>query len=110
VNVVGAVYDQNSFLFKRTVEVKGYLRLAGGPTQSADSKDSFIIRADGSVVSKRSQSGVFGNTFESSHLEAGDTVIIPEKVPRPSALRNFINYTQIFSQLALGAAAIAVLQ
>jgi protein involved in polysaccharide export with SLBB domain len=110
VNVVGAVYDQNSFLFKRAVEVKGYLRLAGGPTQSADSKDSFIIRADGSVVSKRSQSGVFGNTFESSHLEAGDTVIIPEKVPRPSALRNFINYTQIFSQLALGAAAIAVLQ
>jgi protein involved in polysaccharide export with SLBB domain len=110
VNVVGAVYDQNSFLFKRTEEVKGYLRLAGGPTQSADSKDSFIIRADGSVVSKRSQSGVFGNTFESSHLQAGDTVIIPEKVPRPSALRNFINYTQIFSQLALGAAAIAVLQ
>jgi protein involved in polysaccharide export with SLBB domain len=110
VNVVGAVYDQNSFLFKRTEEVKGYLRLAGGPTQSADSKDSFIIRADGSVVSKRSQSGVFGNTFESSHLEAGDTVIIPEKVPRPSGLRNFINYTQIFSQLALGAAAIAVLQ
>jgi protein involved in polysaccharide export with SLBB domain len=110
VNVVGAVYDQNSFLFKRTEAVKGYLRLAGGPTQSADSKDSFIIRADGSVVSKRSQSGVFGNTFESSHLEAGDTVIIPEKVPRPSALRNFINYTQIFSQLALGAAAIAVLQ
>ena len=110
VNVVGAVYDQNSFLFKRTEAVKGYLRLAGGPTQSADSKDSFIIRADGSVVSKRSQTGVFGNTFESSHLEAGDTVIIPEKVPRPSALRNFINYTQIFSQLALGAAAIAVLQ
>jgi protein involved in polysaccharide export with SLBB domain len=110
VNVVGAVYDQNSFLFKRTEAVKGYLRLAGGPTESADSKDSFIIRADGSVVSKRSQSGVFGNTFESSHLEAGDTVIIPEKVPRPSALRNFINYTQIFSQLALGAAAIAVLQ
>jgi hypothetical protein len=44
------------------------------------------------------------------HLNAGDTVVIPEKVPHPSGLRNFINYTQIFSQLALGAAAIAVLQ
>ncbi len=43
-------------------------------------------------------------------LNAGDTVVVPEKVPRPSGLRNFINYTQIFSQLALGAAAIAVLQ
>jgi hypothetical protein len=62
------------------------------------------------VVSRHSQSGVFGNTFASMRLNAGDTVVVPEKVPRPSGLRNFINYTQIFSQLALGAAAIAVLQ
>jgi protein involved in polysaccharide export with SLBB domain len=110
VNVVGAVYDQNSFLFKNTQSVGSYLRLAGGPTKSADGKDSFIIRADGSVISRKSQKGVFGNTFASMHLNAGDTVVIPEKVPHPSGLRNFINYTQIFSQLALGAAAIAVLQ
>jgi protein involved in polysaccharide export with SLBB domain len=110
VNVVGAVYDQNSFLFRNTQAVGSYLRLAGGPTKSADGADSFIIRADGSVVSRKSQKGVFGNTFASMHLNAGDTVVIPEKVPHPSGLRNFINYTQIFSQLALGAAAIAVLQ
>jgi protein involved in polysaccharide export with SLBB domain len=110
VNVVGAVYDQNSFLFRDSREVRSYLRLAGGPTKSADGGDSFIIRADGSVVSRHSRNGVFGNTFATMRLNAGDTVVIPEKVPRPSGLRNFINYTQIFSQLALGAAAIAVLQ
>jgi protein involved in polysaccharide export with SLBB domain len=110
VNVVGAVYDQNSFLFRNTQEVGSYLRLAGGPTKSADGRDSFIIRADGSVVSRHSKSGVFGNTFASMRLNAGDTVVVPEKVPRPSGLRNFVSYTQIFSQLALGAAAIAVLQ
>jgi protein involved in polysaccharide export with SLBB domain len=110
VNVVGAVYDQNSFLFRNSQEVRSYLRLAGGPTKSADGGDSFIIRADGSVVSRHSRNGVFGNTFATMRLNAGDTVVIPEKVPRPSGLRNFINYTQIFSQLALGAAAIAVLQ
>ncbi len=110
VNVVGAVYDQNSFLYKNTQAVASYLRLAGGPTKSADGVDSFIIRADGSVVSRHSQSGVFGNTFASMHLNPGDTIVVPEKVPRPSGLRNFINYTQIFSQLALGAAAIAVLR
>jgi len=38
VNVVGAVYDQNSFLFRSTQEVGSYLRLAGGPTKSADGK------------------------------------------------------------------------
>jgi protein involved in polysaccharide export with SLBB domain len=110
VNVVGAVYDQNSFLFRSSEEVGSYLRLAGGPTKSADGKDSFVIRADGSVVSRNSKNGVFGNTFASLRLNAGDTVVVPEKVPRPSGLRNFISYTQIFSQLALGAAAIAVLQ
>ncbi|MGB8537892.1 MAG: SLBB domain-containing protein [Acidobacteriaceae bacterium] len=110
VNVVGAVYDQNSFLFRNTQPVGNYLRLAGGPTKSADGKDSFVIRADGSVVSRNSKNGVFGNTFAGLRLNAGDTVVVPEKVPRPSGLRNFINYTQIFSQLALGAAAIAVLQ
>jgi protein involved in polysaccharide export with SLBB domain len=110
VNVVGAVYDQNSFLFRNTQPVGSYLRLAGGPTKSADGGDSFVIRADGSVVSRKSQNGIFGNGFTSMRLNAGDTLVVPEKVPRPSGLRNFINYTQIFSQLALGAAAIAVLQ
>lgn len=110
VNVVGAVYDQNSFLYRSSRAVGTYLRLAGGPTKSADRSDSFIIRADGSVISHQSQKGVFGNTFTSMRLNAGDTVVVPEKVPRPSGLRNFISYTQIFSQLALGAAAIAVLQ
>jgi protein involved in polysaccharide export with SLBB domain len=110
VNVVGAVYDQNSFLFRDAQAVNSYLRLAGGPTKSADGQDSFIIRADGSVVSRQSQKGVFGNNFASVRLNAGDTVVVPEKVPRASGLRNFVNYTQIFSQLAFGAAAIAVLQ
>jgi protein involved in polysaccharide export with SLBB domain len=110
VNVVGAVYDQNSFLFNQRQQVGAYVRLAGGPTRDADDKHAFIIRADGSVVSRQSRTGVFGNTFVSTRMNPGDTVVIPEKVPRPSALRNFVNYSQIFSQLALGAAAIAVLQ
>ncbi len=110
VNVVGAVYDQNSFLFRDAQAVGSYLRLAGGPTKSADRQDSFIIRADGSVISRQSQKGVFGNNFAAVRLNAGDTVVVPEKVPRPSGLRNFVNYTQIFSQLAFGAAAIAVLR
>jgi protein involved in polysaccharide export with SLBB domain len=110
VNVVGAVYDQNSFLFNQRQELKSYVRLAGGPTRDADDKHAFIIRADGSVVSRQSRVGVFGNTFDATRLNPGDTVVVPEKVPRPSALRNFTVYSQIFSSLALGAAAIAVLQ
>jgi hypothetical protein len=61
------------------------------------------------VLSRDSQSGVFGNTFASAKLNPGDTVVIPEKVPKATVLRNLVNYTQIFSQLALGAASIAVI-
>ena len=110
VNVVGAVYDQNSFFYNQRQQLSAYVRSAGGPTRDADAAHAFIIRADGSVVSRQSRNGVFGNTFASTRMNPGDTVVVPEKVPRPSALRNFVNYSQIFSQLALGAAAIAVLQ
>ena len=110
VNVVGSVYNQNSFIFQQSKPVGGYMRLAGGATGDADGRHAFIIRADGSVVSRQSENGIFGNTFDSRRLDPGDTVVIPEKVPRATILRNLVNYTQIFSQLALGAAAIAVLQ
>ena len=79
-------------------------------TRDADGKHAYIIRADGSVVSRQSQNGDFGNTFDTTRLYAGDTIVIPEKVPKPSPLMNLTNFTGIFSQLALGAAAIAVLQ
>ncbi len=66
VNVVGAVYDQNSFLFNQRQPLSGYVRSAGGPTRDADGDHAFIIRADGSVISRQSQSGIFGNTFNAT--------------------------------------------
>lgn len=110
VNVVGAVYDQNAFLYEPNGKVKGYLHLAGGASRNADPKHAFIIRADGSVVSRASRGNVFGNSFDSAVIYPGDTVVVPEKVPKLSTLRNINNLSQIFSQLAFGAAAIAVLR
>lgn len=109
VNVVGSVYNQNSFVYERRRAVGAYLMLAGGSTGDADGRHAFIIRADGSVVSRQSSIGIFGNTFESLPLDPGDTVVIPEKVPRPTILRDLVNYTAIFSNAAFGAAAIAIL-
>ena len=109
VNVVGAVYDQNSFLFEPNHRVGDYLKTAGGPGRDADKKHIFIIRADGSVISKTTASGVWGNTFESAHMNPGDTVVVPEKTFRPTALRGFLDWSQLFSQLALGVAAISVI-
>lgn len=109
INVVGAVYNQNSFGYDPARTVGKYLEDAGGPTQSADRSDAFVIRADGAVVSRHAKNGAFGNTFASTHLNPGDTLVIPEKVPRASAVRTFLTYSQLFSNLAFGAAAISVL-
>lgn len=111
INVVGAVYDQNSFLFDRGQTVAHYLQLAGGPNRNADWRHSFVIRADGSVVSREATkgTGAWPNSFKKLRLYPGDTVIVPDKTLRPSSLRNLVDWTQIFSQLALGAAAITIL-
>jgi protein involved in polysaccharide export with SLBB domain len=109
VNVVGAVYDQNSFLHNYQRRVGDYLHLAGGPNRNADKGHIFIIRADGSVESRESASGLWGNNFLAARMYPGDTIVVPEKVLGSSVLRSFINWSQVFSQLALGVAAIAVL-
>jgi len=109
VNVVGAVYDQNSFLYEGRRRAGNYLHLAGGPNRDADRRHIFIIRADGSVVSREAENGIWGNEFASLSMNPGDTIVVPEKVFKPSALRGFLDWSQVFSQFALGAAAINVI-
>jgi len=110
VNVVGSVYDQNSFIYQNGRRVGEYLHLAGGPNRDADRKHIFIVRADGSVLSRQATSSVWGNTFDSVRLNPGDTLVVPEKTYGPSGLRGFLEFSQLFSQLAFGAAAISILQ
>lgn len=108
VNVVGAIYDQNSFLYKPGLRAGGYLQEAGGPTKDADGRREFIIRADGEVVSRDMLKSTWGNGFNSLRISPGDTIVVPEKTYKPSALRGLIDWSQVFSQLALGAAVVNV--
>jgi protein involved in polysaccharide export with SLBB domain len=110
INIVGAVYDQNSFLYHDHNLAGRYIQMAGGPDRDADWRHTFVIRADGSVVSREAVKGVWGNTFNELSLNPGDTIIVPDKTLRPTALRGLLDWTQIFSQLAIGAAAVEVLR
>jgi len=113
INIVGAVYDQSSFLYQPSRTVGQYLKLAGGTNRNADWRHSFVIRADGSVVGREGNNGGTlwsGNkSFTEIRLNPGDTIVVPDKTLRPTAIRNVLDWTQVFSQLALGAAAINVL-
>lgn len=111
INVVGAVYNQNSFLYRPSQRVAGYLRQAGGPNRNADKKHAFIIRANGNVESRDHSGGLWSSDrFGELHLNPGDTIVVPDKTYRPSVLRGFLDWSQLFSQLAFGAAAINVLR
>ena len=68
-----------------------------------------MIRADGRVVPKQG-TGLFKPGFETGRLNPGDSVVVPELIFKGSFMRGLRDWTQVFSQLALGAAAINVLR
>ncbi len=109
VTVVGAVYDQNSFVYNPKRTVGDYLKLSGGPSRSADRSHAFVIRADGSVYSHEAAKGIWGNEFQTARIYPGDTIVVPEKVFNPSGMRQFLQWAQLFSTLGTGMATLAIL-
>ncbi|MGB8478568.1 MAG: SLBB domain-containing protein [Acidobacteriaceae bacterium] len=110
VNVVGAVYDQNSFLYRRGERVQDYLKVAGGTTRNADKRHEFVIRADGSVISKQTAGGtLFAGQFGNKYAYPGDTVVVPDNVNKTTLLRGLTDWSAVLSQFGLGIAALTLL-
>jgi len=108
VGVLGSVYNENTFLHKQGKELSDYLAQAGGPTRNADTREVYLLRADGSTISRR-QSNWFSASFNNTELMPGDTVVVPEDLERTSWAKALKDWTQILYQFGLGAAAIKVL-
>lgn len=77
VMVDGSVYNPTAVSFKPGRDADWYLRQAGGPTNTANKKAVFVVRADGSVVGK--SGGLFSGGVEKTALQPGDMVMVPEK-------------------------------
>jgi protein involved in polysaccharide export with SLBB domain len=78
VGIVGAVYDPNSFVYQAHKHAGDYLRNAGGPNRNADRRQTFIIRADGSVVSKQYLDRTLwaDDKFDRQVIYPGDTIVV----------------------------------
>ncbi len=109
VSVAGAVYEPNTFIFENGRKVGYYLGLAGGPNHDADRKRAYVVRADGSVISKQQMSSLRGNNFDKLPIYPGDTVIIPMNLNKGATLRNIVDLSQIFGQFGIALAAANVL-
>ena len=112
--VIGEVYNPNAIIFASGEDVGYYLNLVGGMTENADNKQIYIVRADGTVVSKKqSRFGLFNwnsskqrwgfGTFRSVELNPGDTIIVPKKIMKVSWLRFLKDTTSVFYEIAVSA-------
>jgi protein involved in polysaccharide export with SLBB domain len=103
--VLGQVYNANAVTYVSGKDADYYLKQAGGPTGLANTKELYVVRADGSLVGKDSFGGWWGGSVKSLKLRPGDSIIVPEKfVTGSSSLRTFLQAAQILSQIAFTAA------
>lgn len=107
VTVSGEVLNPGSFQFRTDLGYEDYIRLAGGPSQSAYESKAFIVMPDGSAIPTEDSWLSYGS---SGHIPPGSTIIVPRDL-RPFDWGQFLkDATQIVSQLAVAAASLAVIR
>jgi protein involved in polysaccharide export with SLBB domain len=114
VGVFGAVLNENAILWRPDMTIGDAVAVAGLTTY-ADESSAFVLRADGTVLQGSTRRRGWGlSGWTASNLMPGDTVVIPEKPDRESTytaiMRGLKDWTAIFYQFGLGAAAIKTLR
>jgi protein involved in polysaccharide export with SLBB domain len=108
VSVFGTVFNESSFLYRPDKSVSDYLSQAGGLRKEADSGSVYVLRADGSVISKRS-GGLLLSSLDGMRPMPGDAIVVPEDLTRTTLTKDLKDWTQILYQFGLGAAALKVI-
>jgi protein involved in polysaccharide export with SLBB domain len=105
VSVLGEVLQPGSFTYNRKLTAADYLSKAGGYSGFADDSLTYIILPDGSA--ERYETSWLPNGGQS--IPPGSVIVVPRDIA-PFSWQDFsINASQIFSQLAVAGASLAVL-
>ena len=102
VQVMGAVYNQTAFLHKLDMSVGGYIKKSGGLTRTADEDEIYILKVDGTA------SKANGWGLNSSRLDPGDTIVVPQEIEKTYWLKELKDITQILYQIAVTAGVLIV--
>ena len=101
--VVGQVYNTNAVTFVPRKNTEWYLKQAGGATDQANLKRTFVIRASGAVVSG-DEGGWWRGDVMSVQIMPGDTIVVPEKAIGGSTFwKNALTVAQFTQSAALAA-------
>jgi protein involved in polysaccharide export with SLBB domain len=102
VSILGQVFNQASTIFQPQQDVSYYLHGVGGPTSDAEEGEIYLVKMDGTVVSrKQSFSFLFFDRFMSTPVDSGDTIIVPQRYEKIAWLREIKDITSILGQVAL---------
>jgi protein involved in polysaccharide export with SLBB domain len=103
VSVVGEVQNPVAHLWRPDSDVQDYLSLSGGTTENADMRRMYVVRADGSVVTR---SGGWLGGGGIGRLQPGDSLVVPVNAEKMRALPLWGGITQILYQIAIATATI----
>ncbi|MCP5163417.1 MAG: SLBB domain-containing protein [Hahellaceae bacterium] len=107
VTIIGEVQYSTSQHFIPGKGHKDYLKLSGGLTNKADDERVYIVKANGSV--KLPSTGFLFFPGANETIEPGDTIVVPLDTDRVNQRILWRDVSQIFYQIALGAAAVGSL-
>jgi len=101
--ILGEVYNPVALAYRPGKSIRYYLNEAGGLTKFSDTKEMFVVKADGTVISRRqkgfawrkswdkkSKRFFYARNFEDIPLDPGDAIIVPSKVKIPIMWRPLI--------------------
>lgn len=97
--VQGQVYGPTAVAYRPGKSANWYLLQAGGTTNMANKRATFVIRANGTVVGSRGSFWITGDGM-SVALQPGDTVVVPEKaLGGPPVWKSVFQNAQVLSSL-----------
>jgi protein involved in polysaccharide export with SLBB domain len=101
--VQGQVYGPTAVAYRPGKSAKWYLLQAGGTTNLANKKATFVIRADGTVIGNHTSSWIAGD-WMNVPLQPGDMVVVPEKaLGGPPIWKAIFANAQVLSSIATSA-------
>ncbi|MET0536001.1 MAG: SLBB domain-containing protein, partial [Steroidobacter sp.] len=107
VTVIGEVQSTTSHLYRNDLSRDEYIAMSGGLTPRADDKHIYVVRADGSVVTRTGNAWFNGGGAD---IRTGDTIVAPLDTERMRPLPFWAAVTSIIYNLAVSAAAVASFQ
>lgn len=84
ISVIGEVFNPSTFIFEPSNPfVSYYLNAAGGLKKSSDKKQIYIIKANGSILTKKK--------VLNTNIEPGDAIVVPQKIIYSNPHKRFVD-------------------